>query len=82
MIINEWGGKMIFEGGKIKPCPFCASEEIQFNTELTYLCCIKCSAEGPPGYISPDSFEKTQKLAVEKWNQRRVLLRGEIVELV
>ena len=55
-----------YQSGRLKPCPFCQSEDIQaFDIGETFiLYCNDCCASGPEA----DTLED----AVEKWNRRMV----------
>lgn len=48
---------------KLKPCPFCGSNEIRLTNWGLYRCwCVKCLAQA--------SDEISKKNAVEAWNRR------------
>jgi len=52
---------------KLKPCPFCGSEDIHVMGVKSYwIVCRNCYAEGPV----PISFWKFKKDAIEAWNKR------------
>jgi len=53
---------------KIKPCPFCGSEEV-IETGVgfrTFVHCANCDTDGPSYY--PAGHD--QRSAIDKWNER------------
>ena len=50
---------------KLKPCPFCGSENVRDNYDSGYFWveCVDCGCDGPR------SFENYE-WAIEKWNRR------------
>lgn len=80
---------------ELKPCPFCVSRNISEDCEAwrcRRLECDDCGCVGPAsdviehddGLMRWDGItdEEALQQAIDRWNKRLVLLRGEIVELV
>lgn len=47
---------------KLKPCPFCGSENVRFESEKHAVVCMRCKARG---CIAP-----TEEMALDMWNDR------------
>ncbi len=52
---------------KLKPCPFCGSDEVEITSEIIYterflIQCQNCCSQGPE--------ERKKEIAIEKWNER------------
>lgn len=64
---------------ELKPCPFCGGSVTydERHPVVKYISCDKCNVEM---FVSID--EDSTKILIERWNQRRVILRGELVELL
>jgi len=75
--------KFKYEGNsvsKMKPCPFCNSKNVSFNSKITYgqgeafyegfILCKDCRAKGPEssGYGSPEKLD--EYTCCKKWNYR------------
>ena len=48
---------------KIKPCPFCGSENCTFIRDLWFVACNRCGATGPGAF-------RKQPDAIQAWNTR------------
>lgn len=61
---------------ELKPCPFCGNKvRLSFGmSENAFIWCGECKVDmGGDEYVEE---------LVKRWNQRRFILRGELVELV
>ena len=53
----------VCEKQKLKPCPFCGSDNVELHRNIEYVLCTKCGARGTP-------FDGHPADAVESWNRR------------
>lgn len=49
---------------KLKPCPFCGSENVRFESEKHAVVCMRCKARG--------SLAPTEDMVLDMWNARAI----------
>ena len=72
---------------KLKPCPFCGSEEIQIGRGTedregypTYMYCVSCGSQGPWIYTREKACFVCSLVAAEMtgWNTRKEEVKDEL----
>lgn len=62
---------------KIKPCPFCGSENLKLperQSQVLWVECFDCESNGPLyqiPYATKQQFEISESLAIDLWNSRK-----------
>ncbi len=54
---------------KLKPCPFCGSKNVHFNTDSLAIECQDCGCDGP--FAGLEKGSNVRRRATERWNDRR-----------
>jgi hypothetical protein len=55
----------------MKPCPFCSSSEIEYESDNAAMTCMVCLARGPVLDDDIDSnAESAEEIAEELWDER------------